>query len=91
MLPVVETEKIRRQRICLGKKADGSAQRTPETAVIPPFAMSSFKMAGELWFSPGSDDLQMAINYHQTAWRWIKQHQFKHNDLNFFMSRGIRG
>ncbi|XP_031384231.1 uncharacterized protein LOC116198056 isoform X2 [Punica granatum] len=92
MLPVVETENIKREKMQLaGKKAGGEAKsRLPHTAVIPPFAMSTYRMSGEVWFSPGTDDLQMAIYYQQTAWRWIKQHKFKHHDFNFFMSRGIR-
>lgn len=90
MLPVVETEKTKHERARLGMEANASAQRPPKTGVIPPFAMSTYKMSGELWFNPGTDDLQTAIGYQQTAGRWIKQHNFNHHDFNFFMTRGIR-
>lgn len=54
---------------------------------LPPFAVATYKMYGELWTNPETSDKENIASYLNAANSWLKHCKFQHHDFNFFMSR----
>lgn len=68
------------------EKIRGKSKKDNEIA-LPPFAMSTYKLGGPLWLKPEVKDQEKRLAYEATAFSWLGQLNFKHNDFNFFVSR----
>ncbi|GMN65445.1 hypothetical protein TIFTF001_034510 [Ficus carica] len=54
---------------------------------VPPFAVATYKLNGELWMNPETADQEKIASYLDAASSWLKLLNFQHHDFNFFMSR----
>ncbi|KAL4612653.1 hypothetical protein ACB092_08G216200 [Castanea dentata] len=70
----------------LGKKCEGGTSGGKVS--LSPFAMTTYKMYGELWMNPETPggNKERIITYQNAAHSWLKRLGFKHNDFNFCIS-----
>nr|XP_023897479.1 uncharacterized protein LOC112009347 [Quercus suber] len=70
----------------LGRKCEG--ETSGGKVSLSPFAMTTYKMYGELWMNPETPGghKERIITYQNAAHSWLKQLGFKHNDFNFCIS-----
>lgn len=55
---------------------------------LPVFGLASYKLKGTVWSTTGNCERQRAISLLQSADQWLRSHQVKHPDYDFFLSRG---
>lgn len=55
---------------------------------LPVFGLASYKSKGTVWSTTGNCERQQAISLLQTADQWLRSHQVKHPDYDFFLSHG---
>lgn len=55
---------------------------------LPVFGLASYKMKGTVWSTTGYCERKRAISLLQTADQWLRSHQVKHPDYDFFLSHG---
>ncbi|KAM5566321.1 hypothetical protein ABKV19_014821 [Rosa sericea] len=74
----------------LGKDHGGKTLERDESKgemALPPFAVATYKMHGELWTNPETSDKEKIGFYLNAANSWLKHRKFQHHDFNFFISR----
>ncbi|XVE57203.1 hypothetical protein DITRI_Ditri04bG0072700 [Diplodiscus trichospermus] len=63
-----------------GKQKAGSSSTSP----LSPFGLATYKMQGNLWIKPDTDDHERIINLYSAADSWLKQLNIHHHDFSFF-------
>ncbi|OVA10763.1 Protein of unknown function DUF789 [Macleaya cordata] len=63
-----------------GKKSKGGIP-------LPPFGLATYKMQGDVWIQPETEDYERIDTLMSAADSWLKQLRVQHHDFNYFMSR----
>lgn len=55
---------------------------------LPVFGLASYKLKGTVWSTTANCERQQATSLLQSADQWLRLHQVKHPDYDFFLSHG---